>query len=599
MRLSKIYCNKPKKFGPILFCPGLNVVIAESQKPEHKDKDTHNLGKSTLCKLLNFCLLQRVDKDSFLQKDCFKDFVFFLEVELLDSSFLTIRREPQKATKISLKRHDCSNQDYSGLGEKQWDHWELSFNKAKQTVDGLLDLQALKPWDFRDEFGYLLRSQGDFDDVFQLKRSSHGKHEYWKPYVAHVLGFDSNLIKDYYNKQNDLEKKNFDIITLSGEIGEETEELSKIVGILQFNYRDIKEKQDLLDSFDFRKQDKEQTKQLVDEIDEEISSLNKKRYYLSSSQRKIKSSMKEEQILFSPEHAGKLFREMGVVFEGQIKKDFEQLLAFNTAITEERRQYLQKELEDNKKKISAINKRRNKLGKKRSGILSFLEEDDVFEKYKELSNQMVKLQADITSLEYKRNGLLELQKKRKEFRELKAEKERMQEDVEKNVREQSSDDTGIFYKIREYFSDIIERVVSHKAIISVPVNKQGNLDFKAEILDESQNATAANDGHSYKKLLCIAFDMAILRAYLNAKFPHFVFHDGIFETLDDRKKENLLDVIREYADLGIQQIITLIDSDLPGGPTPQAREEFFNDDEIVCTLHDDGIQGRLFRMEPW
>jgi uncharacterized protein YydD (DUF2326 family) len=89
----------------------------------------------------------------------------------------------------------------------------------------------------------------------------------------------------------------------------------------------------------------------------------------------------------------------------------------------------------------------------------------------------------------------------------------------------------------------------------------------------------------------------MLRAHLDVKFPRFVFHDGVFESLDNRKKENLLVVIRKYAELGIQSVITLIDSDLPvrnidGNPV-------FNTSEIVLTLHDENEYGRLFRMKSW
>ncbi len=91
--------------------------------------------------------------------------------------------------------------------------------------------------------------------------------------------------------------------------------------------------------------------------------------------------------------------------------------------------------------------------------------------------------------------------------------------------------------------------------------------------------------------------MAVLRAHLSDKFPRFVYHDGVFESLDDRKKENLLAVIRRYAGLGIQPIITLIDSDLP------ARDEdegaVFDESEIVLSLHDENEQGRLFKMPSW
>jgi len=91
--------------------------------------------------------------------------------------------------------------------------------------------------------------------------------------------------------------------------------------------------------------------------------------------------------------------------------------------------------------------------------------------------------------------------------------------------------------------------------------------------------------------------MALLRAHLDQKFPRFVYHDGVFESLDDRKKENLLATIREYDELGIQSIITLIDSDLP--KPSKDGQPVFTSDEIILTLHDQNAEGRLFRMKPW
>lgn len=88
-----------------------------------------------------------------------------------------------------------------------------------------------------------------------------------------------------------------------------------------------------------------------------------------------------------------------------------------------------------------------------------------------------------------------------------------------------------------------------------------------------------------------------MRAHLDDKFPRFVYHDGVFESLDDRKKANLLKVIREYADLGVQPVITLIDSDMP--PAGNNEGLVFSPDEIVLTLHDESPDGRLFRMKAW
>jgi uncharacterized protein YydD (DUF2326 family) len=134
-------------------------------------------------------------------------------------------------------------------------------------------------------------------------------------------------------------------------------------------------------------------------------------------------------------------------------------------------------------------------------------------------------------------------------------------------------------------------------LLSVSPNQSGHLEFKAEILDEAGNVTSADMGHTYRKLLCIAFDMAVLRAHIDERFPKFVYHDGVFESLDDRKKENLLAVIRRYTDLGIQSVITLIDSDLPA----RANDDVpvFDNAEIILGLHDENESGRLFKMQTW
>jgi uncharacterized protein YydD (DUF2326 family) len=210
---------------------------------------------------------------------------------------------------------------------------------------------------------------------------------------------------------------------------------------------------------------------------------------------------------------------------------------------------------------------------------------------------MVTLRADITSLERQREFLHRLQELRTEIRTLTEERGYLQMQIEADVEQQNTDKTSLFSTIRIYFSEIVEEVIDRKALLSVSPNQVGHLEFKAEILDGSGNATSADLGHTYRKLLCIAFDMAVLRARLNDKFPRFVYHDGVFESLDDRKKVNLLSVLRAYAALGIQPIITLIDSDLP------IREEddgpMFDESEIVLTLHDESDQGRLFKMQSW
>jgi uncharacterized protein YydD (DUF2326 family) len=599
MKLSKLYSNKPDLFSPIDFQAGLNVVLAEIRLPENRSRDTHNLGKTTLVRVIDFCFLAGRDKDFFLfkHKDIFEGFVFFLEIGLADANYVTVRRSVAEHSKISFKKHEAAHQDFNDLSEEDWDHYALPLERAREMLDGLLDWRAVSPWDYRKGLGYQLRTQDDYNDVFQLRRFAIGKHKDWKPYVAHILGFNHKLIEQYYAKLEKLEDKKSIAETVKAELGGSVDALSKIEGILLLKQNDAEKMQRLLDAFDFREQDKDRTEQLVSGINVRVAELNSRRYSLNQTRRKIDTSLEEDQILFKPDQAERLFKEVGVFFPEQIKRDYSQLIAFNRAITDERRGYLQEERAEIEAELKAIAEELDDLCKRRAAVLGFLSTTDVFAKYKQVTDDLVTLRADIADLERQRGFLGRLQELRGEIRVLTEECIHLQSQIEANVESQNSDKTSLFSSIRIYFSEIVEEVLAHKALLSVSPNSSGHLEFKAEILDDKGKATSADRGHTYLKLLCVAYDLAVLRAHLGDRFPHFVYHDGVFESLDDRKKANLLAVIRKYADLGVQHVITLIDSDMP---PPTAKDKpVFALDEVVLTLHDEGPEGRLFHMKAW
>nr|WP_243444484.1 DUF2326 domain-containing protein [Acetobacter persici] len=406
------------------------------------------------------------------------------------------------------------------------------------------------------------------------------------------------MIDEHYAKENHLKDMEDKAATLRQELGGsiELEDSGKIDGLLLLKVKEIEKKQAFLDAFDFRAEDKAETRALVDSVDAEIATLNARRYSLMYNLKKVVASLGEDQILFDPQSAQALFAEAGILFAGQIKKDFEQLIAFNKAITEERRGYLSEEREEIEIELKRVNSQLTALGKRRSQIMAFLSETDSFAKYRTISGELVTLRADIEALQRRRDFAQRLQQLRTDIRNLQEEKIHLQSAIEANVEAQSADPQSLFSTIRLYFNEIVEEVIDSKALLNVSVNSKGHLEFRAELLDDAGNATSADRGHSYRKLLCVAFDLALLRAHLSDAFPRFAYHDGVFESLDDRKKEILLTVIRRYTELGIQSVITLIDSDLP---KQAADQPLFNSDEIVLLLHDEGQDGRLFKMRSW
>ena len=255
----------------------------------------------------------------------------------------------------------------------------------------------------------------------------------------------------------------------------------------------------------------------MDQVDERIAALNQRRYSLAQNRKKVIASLEEDQILFNPEDASELFREAGVLFAGQIKRDFQQLIAFNKAITEERRGYLVEERAEIEAELKTINAELNTLGKRRSEMLAFLSSTDSFAKYKLLSGDLVTLRADIEGLERQREFVHRLQQLRTDIRNLAEERTHLQAAIEADVEAQNADVDSLFSRIRLFFNEIVEDVIDQKALLNVVVNQKGHLDFRAELLDEAGIATSADRGFSYKKLLCIAFDLAVLRAHLDQR----------------------------------------------------------------------------------
>lgn len=598
MRLRRLYSNLDHYFTPILFNEGLNVVVAEVRLPENKTKSSHNLGKSTLARVIDFCLLGSATKDHFFKKreDLFGEFVFFLEIELLDGSFLTIRRAAANASKISFHLAPTTQPDLTSLNDENWSHFELPFAKAKSLLDGYLDLRDIDPWKFRNAIGYFLRTQADYDDVFKLQRHA-GLDKDWKPILARILGLDAAIFTNRYELKAEIEMKAALLASAERDAkGSETDP-AKVDALIQLREVDVARMQEELDGFDFEGFDTEKTTAIVDQLDARIAELNQSRYTLNHSIAELERGLVADKITFDPDKAKALFEEAGVNFPNQVKADFEQLIAFNKAITEERGEYLREELTSSRAEVARISEELGNLNAQRRKSLAYLRNEDVFEKYRTLSAEVAKTAAEVDLLKRQHNTLSDIQDKRRELREAKATYAELQGVAEQALRQASQERSSLLSKVREYFSGLLKEVLGRDAILSVSLNGEGNLEFRTDFVDGNETTTNEADGTSYKKLLCVAFDLAVVRAHLDGAFPRFVFHDGIFELLDPRPRMNLLNSVRASAELGIQSIVTVMDFDLPLKDDGSGHD--LSEDDIILRLHDDGDKGRLFHFESW
>ncbi|MCP5049137.1 MAG: DUF2326 domain-containing protein, partial [bacterium] len=189
MKLVKIYTNG-KPFHNTRFNPGFNVILGEPKEKKDNTKDTHNLGKTLLIYVIDFLLLKKTDKNHVFVKhrDIFKGYEFYLEIKLNSGKFLVTRRGIDNQSKISFKLNSSELEGFDQ--DLRWDHENVPFKKAVTILDGYLAFDVAPTWQYRKSISYFLRTQQDFQDVFQLAKYNKGPHREWKPFLFDMLGFD-------------------------------------------------------------------------------------------------------------------------------------------------------------------------------------------------------------------------------------------------------------------------------------------------------------------------------------------------------------------------------------------------------------------------
>ncbi len=588
MKLSKIYSNKIAQFHNIEFNEGLNVVLAEITDKTKTEKDTHNLGKTLLISIIDFLLLKTINKKAkyFLTKGGFEEQTFFTELKLNNGKYIIIRRGVDNLTKISFKVNEYKLNGFQT--QLNWDEENVSLDKAKQKLNEYLEFDVLPAWSYRKPVTYFLRTQNDFRDVFKLDKFK-GRDKDWKPFMFDVLGFNGAVIREKYDledEKKELEKK---IEILQQEADINIEERDKIAGLLDIKLDDKKKIEEKIDKFNFYENDKAINQELVENIDSRIQLLNTGRYSLSLEIKKIESSLSANQDTINLNRLKNLYKDVEIYFPIKLVHDYEMLLDFRKAITEERNKVLHGNLKKIKKEFGVLDTELKELEAQKEGLLSYLTEKDSYSKFKETHKQLAEIEAYVIRLKDKLEAIDRTSLFARDI-------ETKQSDIDIKIKEiQVLISEQKHSELRKIFNSIIKEILNTNALLSLKQNNQGNVEFEANIQNPKDLTITAEDyGMTYRKLLCMSFDLSILIHYANQSFYRFVYHDGALEALDDRKKIKFLSLIRRIcSEYNLQYILTLIDSDLPKDENGKIIK--FPDNEVCLSLHDRDDSGKLFK----
>jgi uncharacterized protein YydD (DUF2326 family) len=581
LKLSKIYSDSESIFPKIKFHDGLNIVFASVSKGSEK-KDSHSLGKTILADLLDYMLLKEPKKGFFIKRPVFSNFLFYLEIQTSEQLFVTIRRK--SGGKIFIQT-SSKKTNLLSLKDKEWEHSNLGVRTAKQIFNEILFLNIVKKigFSFRNGLRYCLRRQTQYEKTFKVNTSREGDL-YWKPYLAGILGIDSQLVTDKYkaNKTVDNIDNAIKEIKELPQVSSQSLE-AEIAQIEKVLLRMEKE----LDDFDFSRSDIEISKELVDDVSVKISELNSTIYIYDQRIAAIEKSLKAE-FTFDLDKILEIYNEIQLFMPDQLIKSYEELIELNKQMTKGRKHRLKKA------KLSLVSKRDKTvlelegLNQTLQKLSKMLVEKKAFDKYKSLQKRFNSEEVRLAILKERLQRLDSAEVLYERLDDANKKKEKLGKKVVPFTRVSNN---RILKQAVGIFGEYVDDVLGVGAFFFVKNNKEGNLSFEINLKDQ----TSVSDGFSYTRVLSALFDLTFLSLYNDQQFYKFIYHDGLLESLDDRVKIRLLKLWRTIGEkYGLQLIISVLDSDIP--INNKMKKEYFKQSEIIRELHDRGDDGRLFKM---
>ncbi len=388
--IHRVFANQPS-FHVIEFTSGLNVVLAE-RKDSASQKDTRNsLGKSTLIEIIDFCLGSRVTTGEGLCIETLQEWEFGVEITLSGNK-VQATRTIKTPNRIIINGPTAGWNHQPEYDAKEGEHtfnletWKALLGWA---LFGLMPVETpirYKP-SFRSLLSYFIRRGVDaYTDPFRHFRLQ-------KPWDiqlhnAFLLGLNwENAAKwqDLRDQEDALKAMNKAIKTgvlegVMGTVGEleaERVQLESSVererkGLAGFRvhqqYETIQAEADRL------------TQEIHNFININIVERKKLRRYEES----ISTENPPDEIQLES-----VYKEAGLVFSDSIKKTLDDAKNFHRQLIENRRSFLESEVNRIRKQITDRDSLIKTLTEERANHLEILKTHGAFEEYSRLQEEHV------------------------------------------------------------------------------------------------------------------------------------------------------------------------------------------------------------------
>lgn len=579
MRIHKVFSNK-ESFKEVNFKDGFNIIYADKVSDSSDGDSRNGLGKTMLLNIINYCLGSGLPKK--LDKDELKDWTFGINIELNGKEY-SIQRKIITPNYVYVEG-DVSNWQHKPEETSADEIHEFKIDNYNEILGRLIfdvntssfdDLKYVPS--FRNLMSYFTRTDVvAFNDPFR----HFSRQPTWSIQVAngYLLGLNwrdaarlQEILKqkDVFAKLKSASKEGI-LDGFTGSVGElESEEVR-----LNSSYKTVETK---LASFQVHEQYYEvqtEANELTATVHGLLNKINLNEQILT----KYRESFLAEKDL-SPQEVEGLYSQVGVNFNDTIVRKLDEVQSFHQQIIENRKEYLQEEVEKLEKSIKEAKKEIEQLSTKKADLMLILESHGALEEYSNLQNRATKMKHQIEEI---RSSIQRINDFNNRLSDIKV----SIEELLKNLRLDYQERKSVVSDAIEAFNSNSQYLYSQSGILAIDVTDNGykfNVDIKR----------ADSDGISNMKVFC--YDLTLVELW---KKHHdksmLIFHDSkIFGDVDERQIAKSLKLAQmKTEELGFQYICSINSDQVPRSEFDEDFSQIF-DSSIVLKLTDKGNEGNL------
>ncbi|HRQ42092.1 MAG TPA: DUF2326 domain-containing protein [Chloroflexota bacterium] len=536
-------------FKAVRFEPGFNVILAERTKESTKKDSRNGLGKTTLIKIIHFCLGANTSPGKDLRREPLDGWTFYIDIDLR-GLFYTVARNTSNPGRITITG------DYSG--------WPIQPHIDSDTHEASLSLRdwnAVLGWlmfdlpvsneekyrpTFRSLINYFIR---EGRDAFSTPFEHYRKQQVWDKQVNNTfllnLGWEQaqwwQVLKDRekaIQQLKDVSKSGL-MPNLMGSIGDlEAERVRQA--------EQVARTQEQLNSFRVHPQ--------YQEIEERANVLTALIHQFSNENLQdrrmvgfYQSGLANERPA-SEEAVLSLYEEAGVALPNNVVKRLTDVQEFHRKITADRRAFLEREIQRLQDDLVERSEKVRAATNERASLLQILQTHGALAEYTTLQQRHIQI---MTGLEEVKTRIDNLRKFEREKSNLKIEKERLLVEAQSDYEERQE----IRQRAISLFNANSETLYKAPGRLIINVDATG---YKFQV--EIERSTS----QGVEQMKVFSYDLMLAQLWSERDFgPGFLIHDStIFDGVDERQVAQALQLAAHESELRGFQYICCLNSDL-------------------------------------